>query len=133
MRTTLSLAMAFALLAGSALASDRPVPPSSLAAVGLSDLQLISDAQGNEVRGRHGGVKAFGKSLVMALLFDAESGSFISGTDATTATASAHGRIAVYNQASGVAVDLIVEPSGNFSGFNGAIIGGAGGSAFAAN
>lgn len=133
MRTTLSLAMAVALFAAPALASDRPVPSSTLAAVGLSDLEEISDARGNEVRGMHGVTKAFGKSLVSALLLDPESGSFISGTDANSSIATAHGRIAVEQQASAVAVSLIVEPSGNFSGFSSAILGGAGGSAFAKN
>src|SRR5690606_18781510 len=105
----------------------------TLAAVGLSDLEMLSDVQGNAVRGMHGSVKAFGKSIVSALLLDAETGSFIAGTDANFASTSAHGGIAVYDQASALAVELTVEPSGNFSGFNSAIIGGAGGSAFAKN
>jgi hypothetical protein len=133
MRITLLLAMAVALWAEEAQASDRPVPASTLAAVGLPDLQMLNDAQGNEVRGMHRGAKAFGKSIISALILDPESNSFIVGTDANSATASVQGRFAASQQTSAVAVSLIVEPSGNFSGFSSAIIGGAGGSAFAKN
>jgi hypothetical protein len=133
MRITLLLVLAIGLFAAPAQASDRRVPDSTLAAVGLSNLQMLSDAQGNEVRGMHRNAKAFGKSLVSALILDPESNSFIVGTDANSATASVQGRLAASQQTSAVAVSLIVEPSGNFSGFSSAILGGAGGSAFAKN
>jgi hypothetical protein len=133
MRITLSLAVVVALFTAPAVASDRPVPTSTLAAVGLSDIEMLSDAQGNEVRGMHRGAKAFGKSIVSTLIFDPESSSFIFGSDANSATASVQGRFAASQQTSLSAVSLIVEPSGNFSGFSSAIIGGAGGSAFAKN
>src|SRR5690606_31227508 len=57
MRTAFPLVLASLVSAAPALAADRPVPQSTLASVGLSGLETMSDAQGDQVRGMHPGVR----------------------------------------------------------------------------
>jgi len=133
MRTAFPLVLASLVSAAPALAADRPVPQSTLASVGLSGLETMSDAQGDQVRGMHPGVRAFGVSMVSGLILDPVTDSFIFGSDVNSASSGVHGSFAASQQASAVALTLVVQPSGEYPGFSGTILGGAGGSAFARN
>lgn len=137
MRTALTLAAALMLLAAPALAGDNHVPQSTLAAVGLGEMQVLDDAQGHEVRGMSSNALAMGLSLVSGLIVDPASKSFVFGSDVNAAMATAENAglnpftTAQTNQLSTINLNLIVLPSATHPGFNGFIVGAAGGNAFA--
>jgi hypothetical protein len=131
MRNALPFALAAILVAAPALATDRQVPDSTLAAVGLSGLEAMSDAQGNQVRGMSTGVRSFGVSMVSGLIIDPVTNSFIFGSDANTASSAVIGGFAASQQTSAVSLNLVIESNGTYPGFYGTLLGGAGGSAFA--
>jgi len=52
MKTFISLAALFVLASAPAIASDGQVPQEALAKMGLGQMQLLTDAQGAQVRGQ---------------------------------------------------------------------------------
>lgn len=72
-----SVLMVFAVLAlaAPALAGDGQVAQSDLAAVGLGQMSVLSDAQGMQVRGMSSSAEATGLLLGSGVLFDPSTGS----------------------------------------------------------
>jgi hypothetical protein len=122
-------------IASSAFAGDGAVPKSSLNALGLNGMQVLSDEAGLEVRGMSSNAKAMGLSLVTGLLIDPHTKSFVFGVDANLAKATAEnaGLNAVSSAATAQqsAVGLQLNVVTDVSSFSGVLLGGAGGNAFA--
>lgn len=138
MRYAYSLAFLLApLMAASADAGDSHVPQSTLAAVGLADMQMLTDAEGAEVRGLSGNAAARGLSLVSGLLIDPATNSFVFGSDVNATMANAENAgLQVFTMAntfqnSAIALDLNVITGVSF--YNGILFGAAGGNAFASS
>ena len=153
MRFVCSIAAVLAFAAAPALAGEGHVPQSKLASVGLANAQVLSDSQGMQIRGMgrkdhghpfHGkqivgssssNALASGRSLVVGLLIDPATNSFVFGSDTNSAASSAeNGGLNAPSQAfekqeSGLHLDLNVVTA--TSNFNGVINGGAGGFGFA--
>lgn len=71
-----------ALLVSSALAEDRTVSKSTLAALGLGQMEVMSDAEGLQVRGMSSNAAAFGASLSAGQMSDPRTpGNFLVLTD----------------------------------------------------
>jgi hypothetical protein len=133
MRNSLTFATALFLGVAPTFAADQPVPTSTLSALGLSELDVISDAEGENIRGLSGGNGiSKGLSMVSGLIVDPISNSFVFGSDVNSAKAGGgYGGAAATQQTSSIALNLTIEPSSTHTGFYGTIVGGAGGSAFA--
>ena len=123
------------LLTASAYAGDGYVPRSTLAVLGLADMEAVSDIEGLQVRGMRGAATSIGRSLAVGLVIDPESGSFLFGSDTNGANAYSETTVmsssAEASHATASAINLsltVVNPSGTFTGV---LIGGAGGSASA--
>ena len=132
------VAVLVCLLTAPALAGDGNVPQSTLHSLGLAGMETVSDAEGMQVRGMSGCAQVSGLSLVTGLLLDPATNSYVWGTDANTARASAENagcRIraeASKEHLSTVELNLTVDiDDGLYSHFEGYLIGGAGGSGFA--
>jgi hypothetical protein len=135
MKFTVTLAALSALfLAGSTQADDGRIPQSTLASLGLGDMQVLSDDDGMAVRGMSGAAAGWGTSVVMGLLLDPATSSFVIGTDANSSGSSStgHSKYGSYvYQTNHSSVELALVVSTPTSNFTGILIGGAGGSSSA--
>ena len=128
-------ALLAALSAVPAFAGNGHVPQSTLAVLGLPDMEILSDEEGMQVRGQGGSAATMGLSLVMGLLIDPATKSFVFGADTNVAAASAESSslitdpVASHETASSVSLDLDVTT--DTSVYSGVLIGGAGGSGYA--
>ncbi len=79
------------LLAGAmpALAEDGRVSGTTLSALGLDGMEVVSDADGMEVRGMSSSAMSMGTSLVFGQIIDPATKSFVVGSDINTASATA--------------------------------------------
>jgi len=75
MKNVVALAVLMVLVAAPALAGDGNVPQATLSALGLGGMQVVSDAQGMQVRGMSSNAQATSVSFFSAFLFDPFSGS----------------------------------------------------------
>jgi len=132
MKNVVALAVLLALVAVPAFAEE--VPQATLSALGLGDMQVVSDAQGMQVRGMSssfGMVK--GTSLIFAQLMTPDTKNFVVGSsvnevDANAETTAAGGMLTV-SKTHGVVLDLsldVIFP--DLTGYSGWVSGGAGGS-----
>ncbi len=135
MKYTLAFALLFApALASGVAAEDGHVSPSTLSALGLPALDLLSDAEGLQVRGQSAEAATRGTSLVAGLVFDPVSTSFLSGSDTDLAASTADGtKGIVVAQAHVSALDLTLAVGTGSSAFLGVLVGGAGGFSQASN
>ena len=141
MRYIFSLALAtilMSLVAAPAFAGDGHVPQSTLRSLGLAGMQPVSDEEGMQVRGMSGAAKVMGMSLVVGLLIDPVTSSYLFGADGNHVMASAENagcRVrteAFKEHLSTVELSLTVDIDGGlYSHFEGYLIGGAGGSGYA--
>lgn len=92
------------IFAGAASAEDGRVPQSTLASLGLGDMQILSDDAGMDVRGMSGAT-AWGTSVVSGLLLDPNTKSFLIGTDANMSGSTASG----YSKHGSYAPDQLLE------------------------
>jgi hypothetical protein len=153
MRFVCSVAALLAFAAAPALAGDGRVPQSKLANLGLGNAQVLTDSEGMQIRGmgrRDYGHKSYGKqivgssssnalasgrSLVVGLLIDPATNSFVFGSDTNSAASSSENgglnapSSAFEKQSSGLGLDLNVVTA--TSKFDGVLNGGAGGFGFA--
>lgn len=76
MKNVLCLVVAALVVLGatSAFAGDGTVPRATLSALGLGGMQVVSDAEGMQVRGTSASVQATSLSIFSAVLFDPFSG-----------------------------------------------------------
>ncbi len=124
------------LMASQAFAGDTRVPQATLDTLGLAGLETVSDEEGMQVRGMSASAMSMGLSLVSGLLIDPQTKSFIFGTDANAASATAENAgkqvltQASHLQSSSLNLNLNVISVGG--AFNGVLFGGAGGSGMAA-
>lgn len=137
MKHVFSLAsVAVVLMASQSFAADTHVPKSTLESLGLSGFETVSDEEGMQVRGMSANAMSMGLSLVTGLLIDPETKSFIFGTDANAAAATAEnaGKQVLtqvsHKQNSSVSLSLDTSSVGGF--FTGTLYGSAGGSGMAA-
>ncbi len=114
------------------VANDGQVSGDTLAAMGLGDLQVISDVDGMDVRGMSSSAMSMGSSLVFGQIIDPATKSFIVGSDINQAGATAenagkyvHSSVN-HLQSSSLALQLDVATL--TSVFGGSLIGFAGGS-----
>ena len=94
-----SLMMLFAVLvafaAVPAVAGDRQVPQSTLKALGLGSMQVASDAQGMQVRGRQSAVVSVkGTSLIFGQLLTPDTKNFVVGSSVNEVDASGTSAVA---------------------------------------
>ncbi len=109
-------AIAVLLIAGvvPAVAEEGRVSETTLSALGLGGMNVISDAQGMEVRGMSSSAMSMGTSLVFGQLIDPETKSFVVGSDINTAAATAENAgkniasAASHSQSSSLALQLDV-------------------------
>jgi len=133
MSKTIQLAILVAVLSAStAFAGDGSIPQTTLDKLGLSDLRVLSDSEGADVRGRGGNTFVLGGSMVSTWLIDSYTQSYIFGFDANTATASSENacchtvNISQENHESATA--LMLDVTGAGGGYTGFLFGGSGGS-----
>jgi len=119
--------------ASSAFAEDGQVSDSALSAIGLSGMQVVSDAEGMQVRGMSSNAMSMGTSLIFGQLIDPATKSFIAGSDINTSGASSENggfnalSLAGHVQASGLLLGLnVVTPTSSFVGSLGGAAGGFG-------
>jgi hypothetical protein len=90
MKNALCLVVAAVVVLGAipAFAGDGNVPQATLSALGLGNMQVVSDAEGMQVRGTSSSVQATSLSLFSAVLFDPFSGAnfTFAGADFSRAT-----------------------------------------------
>ena len=134
MRQTVYLATLVAVLSPStSFAADGAIPQATLASLGLSDLEVLSDSYGSEVRGRSGNAFALGLSMVTGFLVDSDTNSFVFGSDSNTAEANAENSgLHVFNTAQEnheSATVLNLDVTGGTGGWTGSSYRGSGGSA----
>ncbi len=115
-----------------AFANDGQVSGDALAALGLGDMQVISDVEGMGVRGMSSSAMSMGSSLVFGQLIDPDTKSFVVGSDinAAGATAENAGKY-IYsgvNHAQSSSLQLHLDVVTLTSLFSGALAGYAGGS-----
>ena len=124
------------LMASQAFAGDTRVPQATLDTLGLAGLETVSDEEGMQVRGMSASAMSMGLSLVSGLLIDPATKSFIFGTDANAASATAENAgKQVLTQASHIqssSLNLSLNVTSVGGAFNGVLFGGAGGSGTAA-
>jgi hypothetical protein len=131
MRLALSLATLLTMFSATTLsANDGRLSQTTLAALGLSDMQPLTDAEGAQVRGSGGDVLAMSLSVVSGVVIDHSTKNFLFGSDANLAKATAAKggylpAVAMTQHISAIQLQLVT------SSFSGRIIGGAGGGAFA--
>ncbi len=82
MKALVMLVAVFAALAAApAVADDRQVPQSSLRALGLGGMQVVSDDYGSQVRGRSSAfVRVVGTSLIFGQLLTPDTKNFVVGS-----------------------------------------------------
>jgi hypothetical protein len=137
MRYAFCLAALFAALSAvPAFAENGNVPQPTLEALGLADMDILSDEEGMTIRGSGGSAATMGISLVVGLIIEPSTKSFVFGSDANMAAACVEmtcvvvDPVARHATASGVALNLDVTHPDTTT-FSGVLIGGAGGSGFA--
>ncbi len=124
-----------ALMATPSFAEQGRVPQSTLDSLGLAGMEIVSDTDGQQVRGMSGNAFATGLGIVSGVLLDPSSGSFVFGTDANTATASAENAGLALTQAmqqNGSAINMTLNVASP-NVFTGMLIGGAGGGSSASS
>jgi len=123
-------AMLVALSASQVFAGDQ-VPSNALDALGLGDMQVVSDAEGMQVRGKSSSAMSMGLSLITGLLVDPDTKSFIFGSDVNAASATAENAgkniISMVSHSQSSALNLELNILTATSVFTGSLIGGAGG------
>ena len=131
----IAVTLLMSLVAVPAISAEGQVSPSTLASLGLADMQILSDEQGMAVRGLSGNAIASSLSIVTGFLIDPSTNNFVGSTDAHAALANAEnaGRnapsIAITEHLSLMGLELIIETNGvPFS--SGILVGSAGGSAY---
>ncbi len=128
-------ALLTALCAAPALAADTYVPQSTLSSLGLGEMEVVSDEVGMEVRGMSGSAMTMGLSLVTGLLIDPNTKSFIFGSDANAASATAENAgkqiLTQASHAQASALNLSLNVTSTNGVFTGTLVGGAGGSGVA--
>jgi opacity protein-like surface antigen len=90
MRSVLALGVVLLLFAAPAFAGDGNVPQGTLSSLGLGDMQVVSDAQGMQVRGlasSFGEVK--GTSLIFGQLLTPDTKNFVVGSSVNEVDANA--------------------------------------------
>ncbi len=114
-------------------AEDGQVADSTLAAIGLGDMQVVSDAEGMNVRGMSSSAMSMGTSLIFGQLLDPATKSFVVGSDVNVAGSTAtNGGKNIVSQAShiqGSSLGLqlnVTTLTSNFSGILGGVAGGSG-------
>jgi hypothetical protein len=131
--TIMLAALSGLLLTASAGAEDGHVSHAALGSLGLGDMHALSDAEGMTVRGMSGGggfAKAWGSSIVSAVLIDPATKSFVVGSDtngskSVSTGSNKKGPVAFQTNFSSVEFKLEIET--DKSTFNGFLVGGAGG------
>lgn len=81
------LATAVMLMGGAAMAGDGQVSQSTLSQLGLGELQVMTEAEGMEVRGMSSNAMSMGTSLVFGQLIDPATKSVMAGSSINTAGA----------------------------------------------
>ena len=105
------------LQSDSVFAGDGTVPAKTLYEFGLGDMELLSDQEGAQIRGRSANAFARGASTVSGILFDPATGSFVVGFDGNAVIASAESagaHISIQsstNHQSGVGLSLAITTS----------------------
>ncbi|MGE0373952.1 MAG: hypothetical protein AB7I48_04745 [Planctomycetaceae bacterium] len=133
-RNLLTAAAVLAMGIAPALAEDGRVPQSTLSAVGLAGMHVLSDAQGLQVRGLSSNAASGGSSLLVGQLTfnDANGTQFVFGSDFNTSRATSENAglnpvsTAQHNQGSGLILTLGPIVNGGGLIFNGALTGQAG-------
>jgi opacity protein-like surface antigen len=112
MRSVLALGVVLLLFAAPAFAGDGNVPQGTLSSLGLGDMQVVSDAQGMQVRGlasSFGEVK--GTSLIFGQLLTPDTKNFVVGSSVNEVDANAEttaiGALTL-TKTHGVTLDLIL-------------------------
>jgi len=129
------VAILVCLSAAPAVAGDGSIPPSTLRSLGLADMQVLSDAEGMQVRGMSGCARVMGISLVSGLLLEPSTKNFVFGSDANFVMANAANsgcrmRAEAYKEhLSYVGLQLTVDTGS--SHYEGSLYGGAGGTGLA--
>jgi hypothetical protein len=138
MRYALSIIVILSLMGTApALADDGHVSPNTLSALGLGGMEVVSDAEAMQVRGLSGNAWTQGLSIVMGILIDPNTKSYVWGTDVNYAHASAENAglqvltQAEHAQSSAIALDLEVTSVPGI--YVGVLAGTAGGSGIAAS
>jgi len=134
MKFTFALAaLTTLLIAAPTQAGDGHISPSTLSAIGLDGMQIVSDADGMQVRGMSTKASAWGISVVSGVLLDPATKSFIAGIDSNLSGAKTSGgfKTTSASQTNFSSVDLGLTVNTNTSSFTGFLFGGAGGSSFA--
>jgi hypothetical protein len=119
--------VALLVLAAPALADDGRIPQNALSRLGLGGMQVVSDAQGMQVRGISSNAVSGGTSLIVAQLVfnDANGTQFIIVSDVNTSRSTSENAglnatsSATHSQGSGVIITLgpIINAAGlQFSG-----------------
>lgn len=129
MRIAAVLGLFVAFVAAPVLAEDGNVSQDTLKALGLGEPEVLSDAQGMEIRGMSSSAAAFGASLLFAQLSDSL-GNFILASDLNGGLASdenaglsADSLATQGPQGSSIAISLTAGP------FAGTVLGNAGNAA----
>ncbi len=129
-RTVLACAALVLFAAVPATAEDGRVSQSTLNAVGLSGMHVMSDVEGSQIRGQASFGLSSGRSLVFGQLIDPVTGSFIVVSDTNGATG---GSVNLFGpslgghvQGSSAGAGLSTSVFG-FPAFSGVFQGGAGG------
>ncbi|MGD9854987.1 MAG: hypothetical protein AB7U20_08550 [Planctomycetaceae bacterium] len=127
--------IALLLVAGAAPvnAEDGRIADATLAAIGLGDMQVVSDAEGMNVRGMSSSAMSMGTSLIFGQLLDPATKSFVVGSDVNVAGATAENggknivSQASHAQASSLALQLNVTTlTSSYAGLLGGVAGGNG-------
>ena len=131
MKSALALAVVVLLAAAPAFAGDGNVSQGTLSALGLGDMQVVSDSQGEQVRGKFswfGSVK--GTSLIFAQLLDPNTKEFVVASSVNEVDANAESTEAGVDlglfKSHGVQLEFTLSTPG-FSGFVSGNAGGFGG------
>ena len=130
--TLLTTAAVLAMGIAPAMAEDGRVSQATLSALGLGQMEVLSDADGMQVRGMSSSAMTMGTSLVFGQLIDPATKSFVVASDINTAGATAENAgkglpsSAQHVQGSGVALTLNVATlhssiSSNLSGISGGL------------
>jgi hypothetical protein len=132
MRSVLALGVVLLLFAAPAFAGDGNVPQGTLSSLGLGGMQVVSDAQGMQVRGMSCSFgMVTGTSFISGLLLTPDTKSFIVGSSVNEVDADAekvgHGTLKLF-KAHGVSLDLgLAVAYPDLTTFEGSLAGSAGG------
>ena len=113
-----ALVVLLVVAAAPVFAADGNVPDATLSSLGLGGMQVMSDAQGMQVRGMSSSANATGLLLLSGSLFDPETGSNSLGTFSLFARGTAEN--AGLNEASNADAELD-DGVGGFAGIQGVL------------